>query len=223
MPAKKQKVAKRDVEVTGKSGAILASVGQRVRQERLAKGLRLTDLSQETAISVPTLSKFENGRISLNFRHLVEIARALNVPVNRFMGGQASHPAGRRSITPDGQGYRQTTGRIDFEILCDDLAHRHNIFWKARIKSRSLEEYGEFSSHPGEEFILVLAGEILLHTASYKPLKLRQGDAIHFDSMSPHAYIAVSQETPVLLISNTVEQDFAEHYEGMGAAVNDEE
>ena len=196
-----------------------------MRQERQSKGMRLMDLSRESGISPPTLSKFENGHISLNFRHLVEIARALNVPVNRFMGPQASaHPVGRRSFTPDGQGYMQTTPRTDFEILCDELAHRRNIFWKARIKSRTLEEYGEFSSHPGEEFILVLKGEILLHTATYKPLRMREGDAIHFDGMSPHAYIAVSKETPVLLISNTVEQDFAEHYEGMGgeASAQDE-
>lgn len=202
--------------MTERSESILASVGQRVRQERQAKGLRLSDLSRESGISAPTLSKFENGLISLNFRHLLEIARVLNVPVNRFMGAQASHPVGRRSVTPDGQGYMQTTGRIDFEILCDDLAHRHNIFWKARIKSRTLEEYGEYSSHPGEEFVLVLKGEILLHTATYKPLRMREGDSIQFDGMSPHAYIAVSEETPVLLISNTVEQNFAEHYEGMG-------
>jgi len=199
-----------------RGGSILALVGQRVRQERLAKGLRLADVGRDSGISVPTLSKFEKGHISLNFRHLVEIARALNVPVNRFMGAQTSHPNGRRAITRDGQGYMQATHRVDFEILCDDLAHRHNIFWKARINSRSLEEYGEFSSHPGEEFILVLSGEILLHTATYKPLTLRAGDSIQFDGMSPHAYIAVSEATPVLLISNTVEQDFAEHYEGLG-------
>jgi len=203
--------------VTEANSTIIASVGQRVNQERRAKGLRLSDLSRECGISAPTLSKFENGRISLNFRHLVEIARALNVPVNRFMATPTpTAPSGRRSVTRNGQGYMQRTDRIEFEILCDDLAHRHNIFWKARIHSRSLEEYGEFSSHPGEEFLLVLEGEIILHTATYKPLRMVKGDSIHFDGMSPHAYIAVSEEVPVLLISNTIEERFAQMYEGMG-------
>lgn len=197
--------------------SIIASVGQRVNEERRAKGLRLSDLSRECGISAPTLSKFENGRISLNFRHLVEIAHALNVPVNRFMATPTtSAPSGRRSVTRNGQGYMQHTSRTEFEILCDDLAHRHNTFWKARILSRSIEEYGEFSSHPGEEFLTVLEGEIMLHTATYKPLHMAKGDSIHFDGMSPHAYIAVSEETPVLLISNTIEEEFAQHYEGMG-------
>jgi len=43
-----------------------------------------------------------------------------------------------------------------------------------------------------------------------------KGDSIHFDGMSPHAYIAISEETPVLLISNTIEEEFAQQYEGMG-------
>jgi len=186
--------------------AMIASVGQRVRRERLAKGLRLSDLGKECGISTPTLSKFENGHISLNFRHLVEIARALNVPVSRFMSAPVTAPVtGRRAVTRNGEGLSQTTRRIDFEVLCDDLAQRHNVFWKARVKARSLEDYGEFSSHPGEEFILVLEGEILLHTLAYKPLHLGKGDSVHFDGMSPHAYIAVSEEVPVVLISNTVE------------------
>tara|TARA_B110001454_G_C12722802_1_gene435518 strand:- start:505 stop:1188 length:684 start_codon:yes stop_codon:yes gene_type:complete len=188
--------------------AMIISVGQRVRRERIAKGLRLSDLGRECGISVPTLSKFENGHISLNFRHLVEIARALTVPVSRFMSApETVAVTGRRSFTRNGEGLRQETQRIDFEVLCDDLAHRHNVFWKARVKARTLEEYGEFSSHPGEEFILVLEGEILLHTLAYKPLHMGKGDSVHFDGMSPHAYIAVSKETPVILISNMVEDN----------------
>lgn len=195
-----------DWNVSEPNNAMIATVGQRVKRERLARGLRLADLGRESGISVPTLSKFENGRISLNFRHLVEIARVLNVPVSRFLSAPAAEPvAGRRSVTRNDEGLRQETGRIVFEVLCDDLAQRHNAFWKASIIARSLDDYGEFSSHPGEEFILVLEGEIQLHTQAYKPLHLRKGDSVHFDGMSPHAYIAVSEETPVILISNMVE------------------
>lgn len=198
--------AERGMVVNEPNKMMIASVGQRVKQARLAKALRLSDLARECGISVPTLSKFENGHISLNFRHLVEIALALNVPVSHFMSTPAIAPVtGRRAVTRKGEGLLQTTGRIDFEVLCDDLAQRHNVFWKARVKARSLEEFGDFSSHPGEEFILVLSGEIMLHTEAYKPLYLAEGDSVHFDGMSPHAYIAVSEQTPVILISNTVE------------------
>lgn len=196
------------MKVPERNNEIIASVGQRVNQERKARGLRLADLSTESGISVSMLSKFENGRITLNFRHMVEIARALNIPVRQLMGvAVPTAPSARKSFTQDGGGYFQQSDRLDFEILCDDLAHRHNIFWKVWVKSRTIEDYGQFSRHPGEEFILVLEGAIDLHTESYRPLRLNKGDSVHFDGTDAHAYIATSEVMPVLLMSNTVEED----------------
>jgi len=55
----------------------------------------------------------------------------------------------------------------------------------------------------------VLDGVMDLYTETYKPVRLEKGDSICFDSMTPHAYVAVSEERPVVLMSNTVSADMA--------------
>jgi hypothetical protein len=88
---------------------------------------------------------------------LIEIAHVLDVRANWFIANPtAAGPVGRRALTKNNEGFLQHTSRVDYEVLYDDLAHRHNIFWKVRILCRSLEEFGEFLSYPGEEFLLVL-------------------------------------------------------------------
>ncbi len=183
------------------------TLGQRLREYRKAHGMRLADISQITGINVSTLSKIENGKISLNFSTVLKIAEDLSLPIANLIGpvddpGQG----GRRAITRDGEGHTFEHFRWDLETLCDDMIQKRNVFWKMKVHSRTPEEYGEFSSHPGEEFLYILEGVMDLYTKAYKPVRLQKGDSIYFDSMTPHAYIAVSEVPPLVLMSNTVAQ-----------------
>jgi quercetin dioxygenase-like cupin family protein len=76
-----------------------------------------------------------------------------------------------------------------------------------KLKCRSPEEYGEFLTHPGEEFLYVIDGVMDLYTDVYKPLRLESGDSVYFDSMTAHAYIAVSGTPPIVLMSNIFPRD----------------
>jgi uncharacterized cupin superfamily protein len=62
----------------------------------------------------------------------------------------------------------------------------------ADIKARSIDAFGEFIRHPGEEYAYVLEGVIELHTELYAPVLLRAGDSIYFDSGMGHAYVAAA-------------------------------
>jgi uncharacterized cupin superfamily protein len=59
------------------------------------------------------------------------------------------------------------------------------------VTARSLEEFGEFNRHLGEELVYVLEGELDLYTNLYLPVNLKRGDSMYFDSNMGHAYIAV--------------------------------
>ena len=63
-----------------------------------------------------------------------------------------------------------------------------------------------------------------LYTDVYKPARLEAGDSIYFDSRTPHAYIAVSELAPTVLMCNTVEQSFQglEKHNGLGSSPSDE-
>jgi mannose-6-phosphate isomerase-like protein (cupin superfamily) len=72
----------------------------------------------------------------------------------------------------------------------------------ATIRARTLEEFGEYHRHDGEEYLLVLDGELLLHTDTYAPVRLKKDESIYFDSEMGHAYVCASKEPcRILLIS----------------------
>jgi transcriptional regulator with XRE-family HTH domain len=184
------------------------SLGERIRKERKQQRLTLKQLAHRVGLSVPHLSKIENGRINLSFQGVGKICEALVIPIARLLGpAEPKAVSGRRSITLRNQGLIHKSQRMEFEVLCNDFTQRRNIFWKTQVLSRSLEAFGEWSRHPGEEFILVLSGEFVLHTELYNPVQFQAGDSICFDGNMGHAYVAVGDSVPQLLICNTVDSD----------------
>tara|TARA_R110002110_G_scaffold412299_1_gene638134 strand:- start:49016 stop:49627 length:612 start_codon:yes stop_codon:yes gene_type:complete len=189
------------------------TLGQRLRDFRKSQGMTLADLSKVTGINVSSLSKIENGKTSVNFSTVLKIAEDLSLPITNLIGPVEDPTAGgRRAMTRNGEGRHFEHPRWNLETLCDDMVKKRNVWWKMLVKCRSVEEYGEFSRHPGEEFLLVLNGVMDLYTETYKPVRLEAGDSICFDSMTPHAYIAVSDERPLVLMSNTVSADTVEGF-----------
>src|SRR5580704_5927328 len=92
--------------VTMKSPAkpeALPNLGQNFRYLRWLRGLNLSEISTASGIPQSTLSKVENGQMSLNFDKLVKLAKALDVRVERLFtvegakNGQSSAP-GRRTV-----------------------------------------------------------------------------------------------------------------------------
>lgn len=181
------------------------SVGERLREARRERGLTLAEVAERTGVSAPTLSKIENGRVGANFNTILRIAEAMQVPVTRLIGPAESGAGyGRRSITRSGQGKIVSAAGGDFELLCDEMMHRSNTFCILTVTCRSIEEFGQFSKHPGEEFLRVLSGELMLWSELYVPMKLCAGDSILFDSNMGHAYVCSSTEPAVVIMSNTL-------------------
>ena len=77
-----------------------------------------------------------------------------------------------------------------YHYLAYEMLNKASIPIVIDVTARSLEEFGEFNRHPGEELLLVLEGELDLYTSLYVPANLKTGDSIYFDSNMGHAYIA---------------------------------
>ena len=60
-------------------------VGEMLRKGREAKGLTLRDLQALTGIPYATISRLENDQIRPAFRHVVTIARALGLKLDRLV------------------------------------------------------------------------------------------------------------------------------------------
>jgi len=201
-----------------------ARPGAVIKERRLQRGWTLADASERTGLQISTLSKVENDKISLSYDKLVKLSQGLEIDISRLFGG-ADAPVqrsvtGRRSVTRKHEGRAIDTPNYSHRYVAADLLNKSFIPVVAEMRARSLQEFGELVSHPGEEFAFVLEGTVDLYTALYAPVRLNAGDSIYFDSGMGHAYIAVGEGVcRVLSICTGAEAQLVAVAERQGAKV----
>ena len=188
----------------------VARPGAVLKAFRERKGWTLAEVSRRTGLTVSTLSKVENGRVSLNFEKLTRLSTGLELDVASLLGPQGVPPApqlvaGRRSTTRRGEETVYETETYNHLHHATDLLNKAFNPTILEPRARSIDDV-ELNRHPGEEFAYVLEGVMELHTDTYAPLILNQGDSIYFDSGMGHAFIAVGEgPCRVLLVSSAPE------------------
>jgi transcriptional regulator with XRE-family HTH domain len=180
------------------SAASVAKPGAAVKALRRKHGWTLAEVSRRTGLPTSTLSKIENDKMSLTFDKLARLSSGLQIEISAlFRGANGEDPqfgaSGRRSIVRAGEGKAIETKNYLHLYPAWELLNKKIIPIIAELRARSLEEFGELIRHPGEEYALVLEGEVELHTSLYAPVRLKAGDSIYFDSGMGHAYIAASE------------------------------
>jgi transcriptional regulator with XRE-family HTH domain len=170
--------------------------GASLRALRKQNNWTLAEVSRRTGLTVPTLSKIENDRISLTYDKLSRISQALGLDfaqLFRLPHGQreAANPDafGRRSIVRAREGRLIDTKNYGHLYLAADLLNKQFVPMVVECRARSLEEFGPLLRHEGDEFAFVLEGTLLIYTDVYAPALLEVGDAIYFDSRIGHAYL----------------------------------
>jgi transcriptional regulator with XRE-family HTH domain len=170
-------------------------LGKRVKALRQAQDMTLKDISGRSGISTATLSKIENNLLSPTYENIIKLADGLSVSIDAlFSDGELQSPRGRRSITTSGEGQIFDSTHYRYEMLCTDLAPKKMIPLKATIKSRERRDFSRLIKHAGEEVMLVLSGEVELHTEFYTPTVLKAGDCAYFDSTMGHVCVLHGRE-----------------------------
>ena len=175
-------------------------LGERLRKTRLDRGWTLDEAGAQTGVARSTLSKIENGLMSPTFDILQKVVAGLGVDlVDLFDARPHRAPSGRRNITRRGEGSRHPTGTYELELLATDLVGKRFLPFKARIVARSLDDFDGWGRHDGEEFLLILSGEVAVYTEHYAPARLGPGDSAYFDSRMGHAVTSLSREDAEVL------------------------
>jgi transcriptional regulator with XRE-family HTH domain len=176
-------------------------LGERLKEIRLANQWTLEDVSQMTGLARSTLSKIENDQISPTFTAVQKLIGGLDIDLPQLLSPprQQTRTMGRRDMTRRGEGQRHPTPTYEHELLSCELAQKRMIPFKTIVRARHFEEFSEWVRHDGEEFLMVLDGEILLYSEFYEPLRLVAGDSIYFDSDMGHALVSVSEEDSTVL------------------------
>lgn len=185
------------------SRADRARPGAYLRAIRQQRGWTLAEVARRTDIAVSTLSKIELDQVSLTFDQIVRLSEALSIDVSEIFRGQgapAANIAGRRSINFADSGEVIEAGNSTIVYLSTDLLKKEVSPILSELRARTLEEFGEFSRHPGDEFCIVLEGEMEFHSEFYAPVVLKAGESIYFDGAMGHAYLAHG-EGPCRIVS----------------------
>lgn len=167
-----------------------------IRQARLQQGLSLRALSARAGLPYSTLSKLENGKMSLTYDKLIRLAQALNVDLKDIIA-EADQPAapvavGRRSVTRAGHELDADSKRHVHHYPAAELLGKMMIPIIIDVQARSIDELGGLVRHAGEEYLYVIKGTMELHSDLYAPLPLGPGDSVYFDSGMAHGYVRTS-------------------------------
>jgi transcriptional regulator with XRE-family HTH domain len=210
-------------------GRTLVRPGAALKALRTEKGWSLAEVSRRTGMPISSLSKVENDKMELTLDRLMRISVALEAdiaglftpPSAQYAQAEAS---GRRSLTRADEGQIIDTPIGRYHYLAYEMLNKSSLPIIIDVTARSLEEFGEYNRHPGEEMVLVLEGELDLYTSMYLPANLKKGDSMYFDSNMGHAYVAAG-EGPCRILSICIapEGDFsllqAKAMRGYAAAV----
>lgn len=180
------------------------TIGQLLRTLRARRGWTLKDMSQRCGIPLSTLSKVEHDRLSLTYDKLLQISQRLDMRMSELFAepeGEVERPiTARRSIGREQDAIRVTTPNYDYYYLCPELRRKRMIPVLTRVRARSLEEFGDLVRHPGEEYIHVLEGRIVVHTEFYDPVVVNAGEGVYIDSSMGHGYVVAEGCDEALLL-----------------------
>jgi len=177
--------------------------GQRLKKLRRNAGLTLQEVADRARLGVSTISKIENARSSPTYDVLLRLARGLEIDLSVLIEepGSANLTAvrGRMCVSRHGEGTKLEVGPYVYEPMATGLLHKKIDPTLVRIKARKVEDFEALVSHPGEELVYVVSGEVELHSSLYAPVRLKAGDSVYYDAHMGHAYISVSKEDAFIL------------------------
>jgi DNA-binding transcriptional MerR regulator/quercetin dioxygenase-like cupin family protein len=171
------------------------SMGLRLRQLRLGRGLSLAEVARSVGISVGFLSAIERSHMSASVGTLRKLARYYKLNILDFFDPAQSNPY---LVRPSERKRLHVGPGVDMELLAwGNPVMEPHLFTIAPGAGS-----GDSYSHEGEEFIYVLRGvlNIALEEQWYQ---LRAGDSFYFESNTPHSWRNTGKTETVVLWVNT--------------------
>tara|TARA_R110001583_G_scaffold1837_1_gene14162 strand:+ start:3544 stop:4170 length:627 start_codon:yes stop_codon:yes gene_type:complete len=175
-------------------------LGERLKEIRTSLGLTLEEASQKTGLARSTLSKIENEQISPTYQAMQKLTNGLQINIPQlFAAPKQVNTTGRRDITRNDEGKAHPTSTYEHELLATQLTNKKMMPFKSLIRARDFDAYADWIRHDGEEFLLVLSGELTFFSEYYEPVNLSEGDSVYYDANMGHMLISVSEEDASIL------------------------
>ncbi len=174
-----------------------SKLGLRVRLFREKAGMSREELAEKAGLSPGFVTSMEERDIYPSLTPLLKLARALGVRLGTFLDGmESADPLIVRGNEREAELVTHTGGNkreaLKFYSLGRGKSDRHMEPFFIELNPEEGEH--ELSSHQGEEFIVVVSGDVVLQHGRERHI-LRQGDSLYFNSIVPH-YIGAADGKP---------------------------
>jgi quercetin dioxygenase-like cupin family protein len=164
---------------------------------RKERGLSLSEVAGSTQISASFLSLVENGRSDITVGRLTRLLRFYDVPITELLPSGARAAESHVVRREEQQLIHSPAEGIDVYLLVHDHAKTMMAMLLTFEPAARLAEYGR---HPGEEFVHVLEGELLLELEGMESTVLRAGDSAYYRGEHPHSFTNAKSDQPLQLI-----------------------
>lgn len=187
------------------------AIGARLREERRRRGITVRGLARQIGVSASLISQIETEKSSPSVSTLYAITTALDISVEDvFAGGSPStvesapadpdlpapaHHALQRErdmrlgpvVTPAQREVLTLDSGVTWQLL-GQIPDKHVDFLLITYQpGGSSSSSGLLMRHGGTEYGYVMSGELTL-TLGFEKHRLAAGDAVSFDSTTPHGY-----------------------------------
>ncbi len=177
-------------------------VGDKVKSLRIAKGLSVERVSQQSGIPESVISRIEDHLLSPPLGNIVSLAKVFDVSVGELFSDSAD--SAFCIVRSDD---RKTVSR--FKSLGDESCGYSYEALGQQKKNRQMEPFlvtlapndgseTEPNQHIGEEIIFVLEGKVEIKLLDHTDI-LNPGDSIYYDSTMPHSVLCHGNKPATIL------------------------
>lgn len=163
------------------------NLGEKIKKIRNEKGFSLRDLAGKVDLSASFLSQIEQGKASPSIENLKKIANCLDVRVSYLIEDEEvkKDTVLIRRHERDSIESIDSNTKISLLTSTDIDKQMEPIFYEIGPRGES----GRDSfSHPGEEFVFVLQGQLEIDI-NEKNYILDEGDSLYFKSTQKHKFV----------------------------------
>jgi transcriptional regulator with XRE-family HTH domain len=188
-------------------GPEYGEIGDHLREARLGRGISVRELGRRLGVSASLISQVETGRARPSVRTLYAVANELGISLDELLFSDARsapedvEPSSAPEIVlpadPVQRAANRTTIRLASGVVWERLTTASIptvdfLHVTYEVGGASSPEH-EFQRHAGQEWGYVLSGRLGV-TIGFDEVVLEPGDAIAFDSTTPHRLANVGDE-----------------------------
>jgi quercetin dioxygenase-like cupin family protein/DNA-binding XRE family transcriptional regulator len=177
----------------------IRSIAARVRELREIAGVGADGLARELKVPAQEYEAFENGEADIPLGVLCAIAARFGVELSALLTGEQPrlhvYSVVRAGTGPSVE--RRTEHR--YQSLAPNFAHKKAEPFLVAVAPAPPGGGARPGSHPGQEFIHVLEGELAASIDGHEVL-LHPGDSLYFDSGVAHTLRAAGSASARLLV-----------------------